>query len=105
MKAGTAQKVALNAFSTALMVRLGFVYKGLMVEMKPTNAKLHERAAAMVAQLSGAGPEAARSALNIAGGSVKIATLMLARGLPRDAAEAALVAAGGRLRDALRGQP
>lgn len=103
MKAGTAQKVALNAFSTALMVRLGLVYKGLMVEMKPTNAKLHERATDMVASLSGAGHDAARSALNIAGGSVKLATLMLARGLARAEAEAALARAGGRLGDALRG--
>ncbi|PKP69227.1 MAG: N-acetylmuramic acid 6-phosphate etherase [Alphaproteobacteria bacterium HGW-Alphaproteobacteria-4] len=104
LKAGTAQKVALNAFSTALMVRLGYVHAGLMVEMKPTNAKLHDRAAGMVARLSGAGPEAARSALNLAGGSVKLATLMLARGLSRAEAEATLAAAGGRLGDALGGR-
>ncbi|MBW6507441.1 MAG: N-acetylmuramic acid 6-phosphate etherase [Rhodobacteraceae bacterium] len=104
LKAGTAQKVALNTFSTALMVRLGYVYAGLMVEMKPTNAKLHDRAAGMVARLCDASPEAARTALDSAGGSVKLATLMLARGLSRADAEAALAATGGRLGDALGGR-
>ncbi len=97
MKAGSAQKVALNAFSTALMVRLGFVYKGLMVEMKPTNAKLRIRAQGMVATLAGSTPEAALVALDAAGGSIKLATLMLARGLSRAKAEAALQAAAGQL--------
>ena len=54
MKAGTAQKVALNTISTGVMIRLGFVYRGLMVEMLPTNAKLRERAVRMVADLTGA---------------------------------------------------
>lgn len=105
MKAGTAQKVALNAFSTALMVRLGFVYRGLMVEMKPTNAKLHVRAQGMVARLTGAAPEAAAAALETAGGSIKLATLMLAAGLGRAEAEARLAAAGGQLGAALAGHP
>ena len=105
MKAGTAQKVALNAFSTALMVRLGFVYKGLMVEMKPTNAKLRRRAQAMVARLAGAPPEAAASALDAAGGSIKLATLMLALRLTRAEAEARLATAGGLLRPALEQAP
>ena len=101
LKAGTAQKVALNAFSTALMIRLGYVHRGLMVEMRPTNAKLNARALAMVAELTGAEPTAAAAALTAAGGSVKLATLMLARGLGLAEAEAVLAAAGGRLRDAL----
>lgn len=105
MKAGSAQKVALNAFSTALMVRLGFVYRGLMVEMKPTNAKLRARAQGMVARLAGATPEAAAEALDAAEGSIKLATLMLALRFGRAEAEARLAAAGGRLGQALAGQP
>lgn len=102
MKAGTAQKVALTTFSTALMVRLGHVYRGRMVEMRPTNAKLRRRAEAMVADLTGAPPDAARAALASADGSIKLASLMLALNLPLDAARARLDAAGGRLADALK---
>jgi N-acetylmuramic acid 6-phosphate etherase len=101
MKAGTAQKVALNAISTAVMIRLGFVYRGLMVEMRPTNAKLRERAVRMVVDLTGAGDAAARAALEAAGGTIKLATLMLLRSLDRPAAEAALAKVGGNLRKAL----
>src|SRR5215468_10621331 len=51
MKAGTAQKIVLNLFSTAVMVRMGRVYRGLMVDMRATNAKLRRRAAAMVGEI------------------------------------------------------
>lgn len=101
MKAGTSQKVALNILSTGVMVRLGFVYRGKMVEMRATNAKLRERAIRMVSELTGASPEAARAALEEAGGTIKLATVMLLKSLDRSAAEAALVAAGGNLRRAL----
>jgi len=101
MKAGTAQKVALNAISTAVMIRLGFVYRGLMVEMRPTNAKLRERAVRMVVSLTGADDAAARAALEAAGGVIKLATVMLLRSLDRAGAEAALAKAGGNLRRAL----
>jgi N-acetylmuramic acid 6-phosphate etherase len=53
MKAGTAQKIALNTFSTAVMLRLGRVYDGLMVDMRLSNRKLRARAASMVAEISG----------------------------------------------------
>ena len=101
MKAGTAQKVALNTFSTALMVRLGYVYRGRMVEMAPTNAKLRARAEAMVADLAAVDAATARAALAATGGSIKIAVVMLARGLDADAARAHLAASGGTLRAAL----
>lgn len=101
MKAGTAQKVALNAFSTAVMIRLGHVYKGLMVEMKPTNAKLKARAVRIVDDLTGSGAEASGGMLEAAGGSIKLATIMLLRRLGRSEAEAALARAGGNLRRAL----
>lgn len=101
MKAGTAQKAALNALSTGVMIRLGYVYRGLMVEMRPTNAKLRERAVLMVAELTGADLDLARRTLAEADGEIKLATVMLARALSRAEAQAALEAAGGNLRRAL----
>ena len=101
MKAGTAQKVALNTISTGVMIRLGFVYRGLMVEMRPTNAKLRERSLRMVVQLTGAEPELARRTLDEAGGVIKLATVMLLRRFSRLEAQAALDAASGNLRKAL----
>ena len=102
MKAGTAQKVALNAISTGVMIRLGFVYRGLMVEMRPTNAKLRERAVRMVSQLTGAEADASRQALDQADWVIKLATIMLLRKLNRADAEAAVAAGGGVLREALK---
>jgi N-acetylmuramic acid 6-phosphate etherase len=101
MKAGTAQKAALNCISTGVMIRLGFVFRGLMVEMRPTNVKLNERAAQMVADLTGADIETARATLAEAGGVIKLATVMLTRSLDRAGAQAALDTAGGNLRRAL----
>lgn len=101
MKAGTAQKAALNVISTGVMIRLGFVYRGLMVEMKPTNSKLQDRAAKMVATLADTDYATAEKALAEAGGSIKLATVMLLKSLDRPAAEAVLAKAGGNLRTAL----
>ncbi|HEY0033375.1 MAG TPA: N-acetylmuramic acid 6-phosphate etherase, partial [Devosia sp.] len=101
MKAGTAQKAAVNCISTGIMIRLGFVYRGLMVEMRPTNVKLQDRAVKMVAALSDADYDAAKTALDTAGGSIKLAATMLSLGLDRGAAQERLDAAGGNLRRAL----
>ena len=101
LKAGTAQKVALNALSTGVMIRLGYVYRGLMVEMRPSNAKLRGRAVTMVSQLTGADTGTAQAALEQAGGVIKLATVMLSLHLDRSAAEARLAAVGGNLRKAL----
>jgi N-acetylmuramic acid 6-phosphate etherase len=101
MKAGTAQKIALNILSTGTMIRLGFVYRGLMVEMRPTNAKLRERAVRMVRELTDAEDAKARAALDEAGGVIKLATVMLLKGVSRDGAQTALDANGGNLRKAL----
>ena len=101
MKAGTAQKAALNCISTGIMIQLGFVYRGLMVEMRPTNVKLQDRAVKMVAALSDADYDAAKTALDTAGGSIKLAATMLSLGLDRGAAQERLDAAGGNLRRAL----
>src|SRR5258708_1647143 len=63
MKAGTAQKLVLNAFSSTLMIRLGKVYGNLMVDVRATNAKLHRRAQRLVQHAAGADPRAAERAL------------------------------------------
>ena len=101
MKAGTAQKAALTLLSTLIMIRLGRVHEGRMIEMRPTNAKLLARARRMVAELTGCDPAAAAAALDEAGGSSKLASLMILRGLDRDAAEALLSRHAGILRQAL----
>jgi N-acetylmuramic acid 6-phosphate etherase len=103
MKAATAQKAALNCISTGIMIRLGFVYRGLMVEMRPTNVKLQDRAVKMVAALAEAEYEVAADALKVAEGSIKLATTMLVLKLDRDAAQQVLDAARGNLRTALHG--
>jgi N-acetylmuramic acid 6-phosphate etherase len=103
MKAGTAQKLVLNALSTAVMVRLGRVCSNLMVEMPATNAKLRRRAAAMVEMLAGVDPEQAAAALAATGGEVKAAAVVAARGVAADEAARLLTAAGGDLREVLAG--
>lgn len=97
MKAGTAQKIVLNAFSTALMIRLGYVYRGRMVEMAPSNAKLARRAQIMVADLAGVGADEAARAMETADGSIKLAVVMLMKGADRAAGEQALAAHNGHL--------
>ena len=79
MKAGTAQKLVLNTFSTALMVRLGKVYGNRMVDVQATNAKLRERAIRLVSEIAGAEAERARTALETADWQVKTAVVSLAR--------------------------
>jgi N-acetylmuramic acid 6-phosphate etherase len=101
MKAGTAQKVALNTLSTGVMIRLGFVYGGSMVFMRPTNAKLRERAVHMVVELTGADADLVRQTLDAAGHEIPVAVVMLKKHLSPEAAAAALAAAGGNLRKAL----
>jgi N-acetylmuramic acid 6-phosphate etherase len=101
LKAGTATKLALNTITTTLMVRSGRVYQNLMVDVRATNAKLRDRAARIVSTITGATRDEAFALLDGAGGSVKTAVVMRARGLDRAAAEARLAEAGGRLDAAL----
>jgi N-acetylmuramic acid 6-phosphate etherase len=101
MKAGTAQKAALTLLSTLIMIRLGRIHAGRMIEMRPTNAKLLARARRMVAELTGCDPATAAAALDEAGGRTKVASLMILRKLDRDAAEARLSRHAGILRRAL----
>jgi len=100
MKAGTAQKAALNLFSTAVMVRLGHVYRGQMVDMLARNTKLRERALRMLVELTDCSPSDAQAALESAGGKVKLAVLIM-RGMQPEAAASLLQRHGGNLRAAL----
>jgi N-acetylmuramic acid 6-phosphate etherase len=100
LKAGTAQKVVLNLISSGIMLRLGRVYRGLMVNMHVTNAKLRRRAEGMVARLAGCDAAEAAVRLGETGGDIKLATL-LALGHPRTEAERALARESGNLRLAL----
>ena len=100
MKAGTAQKAMLNLFSSLVMVKLGRVHDGYMVDVVATNAKLVRRGEAMLMEMTGADEAAARAALARSNGHVKTAVLVL-RGLTPDAAAAALERADGSLRGAL----
>jgi N-acetylmuramic acid 6-phosphate etherase len=77
MKAGTAQKVVLNLLSTLIMIRMGRVYRGLMVHMRTTNAKLRRRSATMVRQITGCDERTAADALARGDGDVKIASLIV----------------------------
>jgi N-acetylmuramic acid 6-phosphate etherase len=100
MKAGTAQRIALLLLSSLVMIRLGRVYEGLMVDVQATNTKLIRRSERILARLTGLGAEEIDAALCRAGGSVKLAFLLL-QGFPRGEAEAALAAAHGHLRRAV----
>ena len=100
MKAGTAQKIALNTFSTAVMVRLGRVYAGLMINMRLANRKLQDRAVEMVCAVAHVEKSTAADALERAGGDIKLAALV-ALGETPEQGVASLQAAGGNLRAAI----
>jgi N-acetylmuramic acid 6-phosphate etherase len=99
MKAGTATKLALNTISTTLMVRAGRVFENLMVDVRPTNAKLLDRAIRIVQTLTSTERSTAAAALQEAAGDVKVAIVMRRTGLSADAARASLLKADGRLRE------
>jgi N-acetylmuramic acid 6-phosphate etherase len=101
LNAGTVQKVVLNIISTAAMVRLGKTFGSLMVDVRPTNTKLRERAVRIVTAISGVPSRDARRALAASGWRPKVASVVAACGLDPDAACALLEQHGGRLRDAL----
>ena len=101
LKAGTAQKLVLNALSTAAMIRSGRTYSNLMVGLVPTNGKLHARLAAALAEASGRDEEACATALAAAGGNGRVALITLLTGATAADAERALTSAGGNVREAL----
>jgi N-acetylmuramic acid 6-phosphate etherase len=102
LKAGTAQKIALNTFSSAVMVRLHKVFGNLMVDVRPTNAKLVRRAVRLVALATGAEEARAREALEACGFQVKPAIVSVLRAISPDQARERLAAAQGSVRAALK---
>ena len=99
--AATAQKIALNLISTLAGVHLGHVHDGYMVNVVADNIKLRDRAARIVAVISGAGDAAARAALEATSGAVKPAVLIAAGAGDRARADRLLAASGGHLGPAL----
>jgi N-acetylmuramic acid 6-phosphate etherase len=103
MKAGTATKLVLNMLSTGAMIRLGYVYGNLMVNVQPTNEKLVDRARRIIAEATGVSRDEAARLLEDSGRSVRTAIVMARRALNREAAERLLAAHGNRVSAALEG--
>jgi len=101
LKAGTAQKIALNTFSSAVMVRLGKVYGNLMVDVKASNQKLRDRSVRLVMTATGRAEAEARAALEASNWQASVAIVSLTRGVRPDEARALLLAADGHVRRAL----
>ncbi|CAN7275234.1 N-acetylmuramic acid 6-phosphate etherase [Mesorhizobium sp. LjNodule214] len=101
MGAGTAQKIALNMLSTLTAIHLGHVHDGYMVNLTADNIKLRDRAARIVAAISGRGRDDAVRLLEKSGGVVKTAILLAAGAANADAAEKILERTGRKLRPAL----
>jgi len=101
LKAGTATKLVLNMLSTGIMVRRGYVYGNLMVNVKPSNAKLVDRAERIIADATGCTPERAAALLKDSGSVVKVAIAMEKLGVTREEAERKLAAVDGVLAKAL----
>ena len=100
MNAGTAQRITLSLLSTLVMIRLGHVYRGLMVDVQAANSKLTRRKREMLRHLSGSCEEEVEQALLRADGNVKLAVLLL-KGCSLEAARSILERARGELRAAI----
>lgn len=101
LKAGTAQKITLNMISTSVMIKLGKVYKNLMVDLKPTNEKLKMRAEGIVMEIANVDSEKAKSTLIETNYDTKLAILMLMTNKDKKTSEIILENANGILRKAL----
>lgn len=101
LKAGTSQKLVLNMLSTTAMVRLGHVYENLMIDAVLTNQKLEDRALRILAEASGKSVSDGRRALRLAEHDIRVALVMLKRGVSAPVARTLLEKAGGNLRAAL----
>ena len=101
LKAGTAQKMILNMLSTGVMVHLGKTYGNLMVDVKPTNQKLRARAVRILLQVAGIDEKRAEELLSACGGEVKTAIVAERLDCTPQAARLALELAGGMVRQAL----
>ncbi len=100
MKAGTAQRIVLTVLSSLVMVLLGRVYEGLMVDLQAGNEKLVRRSENILRRLTGRSRDDAHEALNEASGNLKLAVLLL-HGCGLKEATGVLQRSGGRLRAAL----
>ena len=101
LKAGTAQKLVLNMLSTASMVLLGKVYDNLMVDVRPENHKLQQRARRILMRVCGVDENTAATVLENSGGNVKVALVSLLTGCPPSEARQRLDQAKGKVRDAV----
>ncbi len=101
LKSGTAQKMVLNMFTTCAMIKLGKVYGNLMVDVKPTNAKLVERCKCIVCEATGVDYDTATEALEKCGYRAKVAIVMLKTGSDVHEAEQRLEAHEGRVAQAV----
>lgn len=101
MKAGTAQKLVLNTISTTLMVRLGKAYSNLMVDLKPSNEKLRERAFRIFIEITGAEEQKARETLEKADYHLKEAIVMLEKDVDSTEAKRLLAEKKGILREVI----
>src|SRR4029077_20781045 len=97
-KDGTDPQLLLNTISTGAMIRLGRAYGNLMVDLKAVSDKLRDRGERIVMECCGVDRATARAAVHAAGGSVKLAIVMVRKGTGRAEAEQALAAAGGLVR-------
>lgn len=102
LKAGTATKILLNGFSTALMVRLGRTYSNLMVAVLATNTKLRERTLRILGDVTGDSRERSAQLLAEAGGDLRAAVVAAVTGASADSAAAALASEQGSVREAIR---
>ncbi len=101
MRAGTATKMVLNMISTGVMIRLGYVYGNLMVNVQPTNKKLEDRARRIIGEAAGVTEEQAAELLEASGRSVRTAIVMAKKKVSREEAESLLREARGRIGEAL----
>jgi N-acetylmuramic acid 6-phosphate etherase len=103
LKAGTATKLVLNMLSTGAMIKLGYVFSNLMVNVQPKNAKLRDRALRIIAQAAGVDTAGAERLFQEAGEVVRTAIVMGRLRVGREEAEQRLSRSGGRVAEALRG--
>jgi N-acetylmuramic acid 6-phosphate etherase len=101
MKAGTAQKLVLNMFSTTLMIRLGMTYSNWMINVGMTNHKLRARGKNMLQEILGVKPDQAEKLVEESGANLKVAVIMGATGCDRKEAEKQLAESNGNLRAVL----
>lgn len=105
MKAGTATKLVLNTLTTGAMIRLGKTYGNLMVDLRALNGKLQDRSERIVMETTGIGRDAAKAALAAADGRVKLAIVMVRRGVDMAGAEQLIEQHKGRLREIIGDPP